>query len=64
MISFITAANIIYSCHMLGFKGFPSKVKGKAVIETKNWVTIQVKSEDKKEIIELTIPKERCRKDE
>lgn len=47
-------------CLMAGFSGFPDKVEGEVVLKLQNFVTIAVVSDDKKDVVEMTFPKNKC----
>jgi len=47
-------------CLMTNFSGFPNKVEGEIVLRLNKFVTIAVVSDDKKDIVEMTFPKNKC----
>lgn len=53
---------VLAVCLMNNFAELPPKIQGEVVIELKNYITIAVKSKDKKETVELTFPKDKCTK--
>ena len=53
---------VLAICMMNNFIDLPPKIKGEVVIELKNYITIAVKSKDKKETVELTFHKNKCKK--
>lgn len=54
---------VLAVCLMNNFTDLPPKIKGEIVVELKSYVTIAVKSKDKKETVELTFPKDKCTKE-
>ena len=57
---FLSAKGLIAVCILKGFVGFPTKLEGPVIINTKKFLVVKVTNTTKTDHIEVTVNKKHC----